>query len=848
MSLKESHRFEDHSKRPHREDPIPDETAVTTTPRDPTTPDVPSAPQAVMAGTHQPDSTVIPSGDMTASPVIDLKRRTAETLDAAPTVFPPKTRLDAGRHGNENPEGLPDSDHAAESPDHTVMDDADAGQAGSTGGEDGGRVPTGNVRPEHERASTVPSKSGEILAHAKAVWGKRPKWGYGSYVATAIVLLLVSTLLQTWSTNTDAPYDPSKGLIGQAWSSSRQFVTDNPGLFNLVPLTLVYLILVTVLNRFWAASGIFMALSYAVAVANKCKITARNEPIIPSDLGFVTGGGGAGNVAGFVEGSMKTLVDRGIKAVAVVLLAFTVMQFIDRRRGVVPCSWRHWRRGVGNVFALVARVVSPVVAVSLLVGWSYALCDTGSSLYKYLNKEYGYSPQLWNTLDDAKAWGSLTTFTSLTHVKAMDEPVGYSQDAMREIYRRYKDQADAMNQSRTADLTDSTVVMVLSETFSDPNRLPGVGFEQDVMPLTHETQATTTAGTMLSPGYGGGTANIEFQAVTGLSMTNFNPALLSPYQQLVPRLKSLYTFNQTWNETGDCGPSCSIAIHPYYKSFYLRDSNYKKFGFSEFSTLDSETPVRHQDKIDRSGYVSDAAAYQEVLDKINADPSKSKFVQLVTMQNHMPYNGEYDNNEFVGLDRSTALTDDERFHLDSYAKGINHTDRETRDFLDRLDEIDRPITVIFYGDHLPGIYGSLASGKANEIALHETEYFIWSNRASASHDVRLDPAANAYTSSNYFMAQAAEHMGARVSPYLAMLTRLHQAAPATTRLAQTLGEWKNSDTVTVLGNDGKIIPGDALNDEAKTALADYAMVQYDMTVGGHWLEGMGFTDVPDTGE
>ena len=831
MSLKNLH-LHDNQTQPQDRTVPPFQTAgeQTTTP-----PDASSTTQVVAVNSHQTNIMANPK-EGTINPA------TNDSI-IKPMTSIPQVLDDLPQHESED---QPITDHIAASggdvgQTKSVDDCLDHKAAG-----DVDRVSRGNGRPKHEKPSGGSSMSKEILTRARLIWVKRPKWGYGSYIATTIVLLLLSTLLQVWSTNTDAPYDPAKGFLGQAWESSRAFITDNSGLFNLMPLTLIYLALVTIINRFWVSSGVFLGLSYVIAIANKCKITARNEPIIPSDLNFITGGGGAGNVAGFVDASMESLIKTGVSSIAIILVVSITLQFIDRRQGVISCSWRRWRGSLGNVVKLCTRITSPVVAISLLFGYSYGLCDNNSGFYRFLNREYGYSPQLWNTLGDAKAWGSLTTFTSLTHVKAMDRPEGYSQETMRKIYDKYKSQADEMNKTRANNLTDSTVVMVLSETFSDPNRLPGVHFDQDVMPLTHETQSTTTAGTMLSPGYGGGTANIEFQAVTGLSMTNFNPSLLSPYQQLVPRLKNIYTFNQTWNEVGDCGTSCSIAIHPFYKNFYLRDSNYKKFGFSEFSTLDSTTPVAHQDKIDRSGYVNDAAAYQEVLDKINADPSKSRFIQLVTMQNHMPYNGEYDNNEFVGLDRSTALTDDEKFHLDSYAKGINHTDVETRDFLNQLDSIDKPITVIFYGDHLPGIYGSLAGDKANEIALHETEYFIWSNRASASHDVKLDPARNAYTSSNYFMAQAAEHMNSRVSPYLAMLSRLHEVAPATTRLAQTLGEWRNSDTVTVLGDDGKTIPNDTLGGDVKTALSDYAMVQYDLTVGDHWLDGMGFTDVPES--
>lgn len=715
----------------------------------------------------------------------------------------------------------------------------------------GSESSTGSNTVLHQNSTHAPCKHAKAQSHGNrftgiimGAWRKRPAWGYGSYVAVAIILILFSVLMQVWSTNTDASYDLGKGLIGQMWASSRALITDNAGLFNAIPLFLVYFVLIFLLNRFWVASGLFMVLSYVVAIANKVKITLRNEPIIPSDLSFITGGGGADNVTGFVEGSTRTLIKCGVTSAIIAMLVFTALQFIDQRRGVIPCSWRNWKHSIGSIMAVCTRVIAPIVALALLTGYSYALCDTGSAFYRFLRDEYGYSPQLWNTLDDAKAWGSLTTFTSLTHVKAMDEPNGYSREAMQAINDKYRKEADELNTGRAGNLTDSSVIMVLSETFSDPNRLPGVHFDADIMPLTHETQATTTSGTMLSPGYGGGTANIEFQEITGLSMTNFNPSLLSPYQQLVPKMESIYTFNRIWNDARGCGEACSIAIHPFYKNFYLRDSNYRKFGFSEFSSLDSKTPITHQDKLDRSGYVSDASAYQEVLDRLNASEGESKFIQLITMQNHMPYNGDYDDNEFTGLDKSTALTDEERFHLDSYAKGINHTDRETRDFLNQLDQLDKPVTVIFYGDHLPGIYGSLASNRDNELALHETEYFIWSNAASKSHAVKLDPARNAYTSSNYFMAQAAEHMNAKVSPYLAMLTRLHEQAPATTRLAQTLGEWRNSDTVTILGNDGQVVPNDKLDAPTRELLNDYAMVQYDMTVGDHWLDGMGFTETP----
>ena len=143
-----------------------------------------------------------------------------------------------------------------------------------------------------------------------------------------------------------------------------------------------------------------------------------------------------------------------------------------------------------------------------------------------LADEVGYVPRLWNVMDDAQQAGATTTFLSLTNVKAMDEEPGYNEQVMKTIAQRYEQAATRINQERASTLTDNTVIMVLSESFSDPNRVPGVHFNTDPMPFIRSLGDVTTAGLMLSPGYGGGTANIEFQQMTGLSMANFSDTML----------------------------------------------------------------------------------------------------------------------------------------------------------------------------------------------------------------------------------------------------------------------------------------------------------------------------------
>ena len=387
-------------------------------------------------------------------------------------------------------------------------------------------------------------------------------------------------------------------------------------------------------------------------------------------------------------------------------------------------------------------------------------------------------------------------------------------------------------------MTDNTVIMVLSETFSDPTRVPGVSFSEDPMPNIRHVKAQTTSGLMLSPGYGGGTANIEYQALSGLSMANYSSTLSIAYQQLVPSLKWAPTLNQAWDKAN--GKGSSIAFHAYNRNMYFRDLNYKKFGFSKFYATDGTPQLKGLRPLGSAWYASDESFYSEVLKKISSSDQK-KFYQVVTMQNHMPYEDFYPDNQFKDEDTSSNLQDDEKQNIETYTKGLSYTDQATTEFLNQLNHIDRPITVVFYGDHLPGIYSTAYSSKDNILGLHETDYFIWSNDASKSSGTKLDDASSAYTSSNYFSAQLASHLNAKVSPYLAFLTKMHETIPAISIPSSAGG---NTDEPVYLDAAGNRINNKQLSKEAKTMLHDYQLIQYDMSVGKNYLKDTGFVDLP----
>lgn len=140
--------------------------------------------------------------------------------------------------------------------------------------------------------------------------------------------------------------------------------------------------------------------------------------------------------------------------------------------------------------------------------------STTDSLANKFSRALGDTPSMWDSVYDAQRNGPLVAFTRQLNPKIMDKPSNYSEETMKKVAARYQKEAETINASRTNNLTDSTVVYVLSESFSDPSRVPGLKTNKDSMPNIRKIKAGTTSGLMLSSGYGGGTANLEYMGLS----------------------------------------------------------------------------------------------------------------------------------------------------------------------------------------------------------------------------------------------------------------------------------------------------------------------------------------------
>lgn len=655
-----------------------------------------------------------------------------------------------------------------------------------------------------------------------------PGWVYG--VLFVIFDIIVVTALEVGVSSSSTRVQLSSPIVGFGFVS--KMWTDGNFVFvlNVILVALLYLMLLMLFNRFWTASIVILAVGIIVAAIEHFKVEIRYEAILPADLGFL--GSNTGNMLTFIPAGAHVTILVALGAFAVLLALILVLRHFDGRKGRMI-------RTDNLSLNLTSRLI--LLLLPILVFALYCIhVSTTDSLANKFSRALGDTPSMWDSVYDAQRNGPLVAFTRQLNPKIMDKPSNYSEETMKKVAARYQKEAETINASRTNNLTDSTVVYVLSESFSDPSRVPGLKTNKDSMPNIRKIKAGTTSGLMLSSGYGGGTANLEYMGLSGLSMANFESSLSSPYQQLVPSQHWTPTINQLWG-----APVNSLGYHPYESSMYSRATNYKKFGFSHFYTLTGPDVIKYQDKIDESPYVSDKSSYDSALEGIKSGKT-NKFIQIITMQNHMPYHEWYENNDYTAESTTgTPLGDDEQQSIETYQKGVEITDQATQEFLNELDALDKPVTVVFYGDHLPGIYSSASEDDNNSLALHLTDYFIWSNKASSSQGNKASDAA--YSSPNFFVAQAVDHMNAKVSPYLAFLTEMHsKIAAMEPPVVNKIQGWDRipEGQNIYLDQNGNPMSTDDFDKETKQLLADYKLIQYDITAGKNYLKDTDFMTLP----
>jgi phosphoglycerol transferase MdoB-like AlkP superfamily enzyme len=383
----------------------------------------------------------------------------------------------------------------------------------------------------------------------------------------------------------------------------------------------------------------------------------------------------------------------------------------------------------------------------------------------------------------------------------MEKPTSseYSKDAIKQIVNRYQTIAKEQNATKKSLVQeDINILYVMNESFADPNRFkdtyPFVG-ENPVPRLGQIEQDERTAhGYIQGSEYGGGTANVEFEALTGLS--NYFLGVV-PYVQIMSKKPNFPSLPSFLNSQG----YISTGMHPFSGNMYKRSIVYKNLGFETFLDKDQFTYTSVEPNANR--YISDASAYKQAMRQIN-EPGK-QFVTLITMQNHMPYSNLYKTHDF----KSTADVDDStNSAINNYLQTLHSADAALGDLVQEINDSEQKTVLVFWGDHLPGLYGNLD----NSTFKYQTPFIIYSNFGTGK-DLGI-------ISSNYIALELLNYLGTKKPAYYYLLEAAKADVPV---LAKSY-----------FGDDSP---------KNTNAMSDYEMIEYDMLSGKQYSKSLGLFDL-----
>ena len=333
-------------------------------------------------------------------------------------------------------------------------------------------------------------------------------------------------------------------------------------------------------------------------------------------------------------------------------------------------------------------------------------------LFTALLPSIGIYAQQWKT----QANGFLLNFMAALRYSFVSAPEGYSDEDAARIAARFTPEAAAGE-------APENLIVIMNEAWADiAASFPQLELSQDPMPYYHALTENTIKGMLVTPVTGGGTANVEFEYLSGGSLA-FLPTNTVAYQlYLYDHFPSLVS------EARHFGYE-TIAFHPFLSSGWNRTSVYDWMGF--------DRQYYEEDVVDREDirrYVSDACDYRQLF-RWTEETEGPTFIFNVTMQNHSGYGQGWKNLErsveVVGQTQGSTTATTQFFSL------MRETDKALQQLIEHYAASEERTMIVMFGDHQPSLgndfyeqlYGKPLDERTTEevLAQYETPFFLWAN-------------------------------------------------------------------------------------------------------------------------
>lgn len=375
------------------------------------------------------------------------------------------------------------------------------------------------------------------------------------------------------------------------------------------------------------------------------------------------------------------------------------------------------------------------------------------------------APNIMRPVTSEMQNGTMLNFLASCKSMQVDRPDNYSPTEVKKIGKRYEGKEGGTDKPH--------LIIIIDEAFADLQSVGDFETNKEVLPVYKSLRDNTVKGNAYISTVAGGTANTEFEVLTGFNMA-FLPTWTTPFQ--------LYSDDKTpsiaWN-LRDAGYSGCEAFHPYKGSGYNRETAYKSLGFEDFI---SEEDIEIKKDMLLREYISDSADFKLVEAMYEARKSSPYFIYNMTMSNHSSYNKDYDNMpdeiELVG-----DFTKEERGEgdaVENYLNLLHLSDRALGEIIDYYEKEKEDTVIFFMGDHQPELpdafYEKIMGGGERTLSSEElmekfkVPFLIWAN-------YEIDDEYIESTSASYLMSVLASKAGLGETKFNEFINEMREEIP-----------------------------------------------------------------------
>ena len=467
-------------------------------------------------------------------------------------------------------------------------------------------------------------------------------------------------------------------------------------------------------NVFWAGALTSLVFNL-LSIINLIKIEGRNDPLTAADFGLIT-------EALQATGEYKLNLHIWLIVLTVLASALLILAGIKIKSG----KWIPVRAAAG---------VLSVTLMAVMMAKVYPSEDLMGNINVKVERRVkgdGGKYSVYNVPAVFDNTGFIYGFFRTFNSNKIERPSGYSKSAAASWDKETATPADP------AERVAADVIFIQCEAFSDfmaDADCIEYGESGDPLALYREVASSprSVAGKVVVPDFGAGTANTEFDVITGMQTKMISKMQTSSFRTVHKDVPSLARVFAGEGYEG-------YFMHPGSYYFYNRQSVYSHFG------LDTQVFSRDFTDPDKKGgrFITDEAFGDKLIEDYEEYVASSEdpwFAFTVTIQNHQAYgSGKYGFKvEKLGFTRE--ISSGAATNLSVYAEGIRDSSVLLKRLTEYFDGADRPVMLVFWGDHLPAMGSNfsvyreigLKIGEENDpeaaVDTYSTPFVIWVNGA-----------------------------------------------------------------------------------------------------------------------